>query len=92
MQKLEVCKSCRSRQELSNEYLVFTILSTYYLEKSASIQPTTSLSKFEGDFVDLFIRLLILRCLLLSTLFRVALLATCDQRSVKEEGGVNQSQ
>ena len=38
----KVCESCRSRQELSNEYLVFTI----YLQKTASIQPRTGLSEF----------------------------------------------
>ena len=36
------CKSCRSRQELSNEYLLFSI----YLQKSASIQPRTGLTTF----------------------------------------------
>ena len=40
---------CRSRRELSNEYL---------LAKSASIQPRTSLSKFGEKFNSLFIRLL----------------------------------
>ena len=35
----KACKSCRSRQELSNEHLI-------YLQNSASVQPRTSLSKF----------------------------------------------
>ena len=48
------CKSCRSRR--SREYLlrVFTI----YLQKSASIQPRTSLTKFGGKLNSIFIRLL----------------------------------
>ena len=41
-QGAKACKSCRSRQELSNEYLLFSI----YLQKLASIKPRTSLSKF----------------------------------------------
>ena len=46
----KTCKYCRSRQELSNEFL---------LAKSASIQPRTSLSKLGGKFYSLFIRLLL---------------------------------
>ena len=34
---VKMCKSCRSRQELSNEY---------YLKILASVQPRTGLSKF----------------------------------------------
>ena len=37
----KACKSCRSRQELSNEYSI--------LFSSASIQPRTSLSKFANN-------------------------------------------
>ena len=51
----KVGKSSRSRQEPSNEYLL-----AKHLQKSASIQPRTSLSKFGGKFKALFIRLL--RC------------------------------
>ena len=47
--KKKVCKSCRSRQELSHEYSI---------AKSASIQPRTSLSKFGVDSIHSFIRLL----------------------------------
>ena len=36
------CKSCRSRQELSNKYLLFSI----YLQDLVSIQPRTSLMLF----------------------------------------------
>ena len=42
----KACKSCRSRQELSNEYFNFTI----YLQNSASIQPRTGLSKFAKNY------------------------------------------
>ena len=38
------CKSCRSCQALSYEY-------TVYVKQSASIQTSTSLSTFEGDFI-----------------------------------------
>ena len=38
--------------------LVKSFLTSIYLEKSASIQPRTSLSKFGGKFISLFIRLL----------------------------------
>ena len=41
--KTHKCKSCRARQELSNEY---TYRTNIYLQKSASIQPSTSLAKF----------------------------------------------
>ena len=40
--------------------LVKSILTTTYLQNSASIQPRTSLSKFGGDSIYLFIRLLTL--------------------------------
>ena len=42
-----MCTSCRSRQELSNEYLVFIC------KKSASVQPRTSLSKWGGRVLDI---------------------------------------
>ena len=45
----EVCKYCRSRQEFSNEYFV---------QKSASIQPRTSRSKFGSDSIHFFNSLL----------------------------------
>ena len=41
----KVCKSCRSRQELSNVYLLLRI----YLQNLASIQPRTGLSKFANN-------------------------------------------
>ena len=41
----KVCKSCRSRQELSNEIAIQTSIE---MQKSPSIQPRTSLSEF-GD-------------------------------------------
>ena len=54
MQDLQVCKSCRSRQELSHEYLRFTSI---HLQILVSIQPRTTLSKFGGAVIHLFIRL-----------------------------------
>ena len=53
-----MCLSCKSRQEFSNEYLLFTIVFSIDLQNLASIQPRTSLSKFGGKFNSLFIRLL----------------------------------
>ena len=44
---------CRSRRELSNENLV-----TIYLQKSVSMQPRTSPSKFGGKFNSVFTSLL----------------------------------
>ena len=41
-----MCKSCRSRQEFSKEYLLLSI----YLQNLASIQPRTSFSKFANNF------------------------------------------
>ena len=41
----KTCQSCRSRQELSNEYFAT------YLQKSASIQPRTSRLKFSNFVV-----------------------------------------
>ena len=43
--KTHKCKSCRSRQELSNEYL-----GTIYLQHLASIQPRTSPQTFQISF------------------------------------------
>ena len=40
---VNVCRSCRSRQELSNPFPT-----NIYLQKSASVQPRTSPSKFGG--------------------------------------------
>ena len=54
-QRRILCKSCRSRQELSNDYQV-----TINWQTSVSIQLRTSLSKFGGDSIHVFIRLL--RC------------------------------
>ena len=59
---MEFADASRSRQELSNAYLLFSI----YMQISASIQPRTSLqssprtslSRFGGDFIHVFIRLL----------------------------------
>ena len=47
-QGAEVCKSCRSRQELSNKIAIQTIIwmITIYLHNLASIQPRTGLAKF----------------------------------------------
>ena len=46
--------------ELSNEYLVFIV----YLQKSASIEPRTSLSNFGGDSIHFSIHFLVsARCL-----------------------------
>ena len=42
----KVCKSCRSRQGLSKEYLLFSI----YFQKLASIHPITGLSKFAKNW------------------------------------------
>ena len=41
----KVCESCRSRQGLSKEYLLFII----YLQHSATIQPRRDLSKFTNN-------------------------------------------
>ena len=66
----EVCTSCRSRQEFSNvsDIFLFSFISLFpirsfiptsiYLQKSASIQPRTSLSKIEVVDSLLFIHLL----------------------------------
>ena len=60
---------CRSRRELSNEFLSMSpfliffskqieIQTSIYLQKSASIQPRTSPSKFGGNYSILFNRVL----------------------------------
>ena len=66
-QKTHKCKSCRFRQELSvSPHVPFlnllfeqiAIPTSIYLQKSATIQPRTSLSKFGGKFNSSFIRFL----------------------------------
>ena len=49
----KACKSCRSRQELSNEIAIQTSID---LQNSASIQPRTSLSKFAKNWPQVRIK------------------------------------
>ena len=54
--KSHKCKSCRSRQGLSNEIAIQTsmyYLLTIYLQYLASIQPRTGLSKFANNYCQL---------------------------------------
>ena len=56
---VDLVKSSPKSIQIFSSYLdVFSV----YLQKSASIQPRTSLSKFGGKFNSVFIRLLLRKC------------------------------
>ena len=54
----EILKVCAVQKYVNLVDLVKSFPTNIYLQKSASIQPRTSISKFGGEFNSLFIRLL----------------------------------